>query len=146
MRTLALALTVLMSALLLAGCGSGASEEYREVVEADRLTCWVRVAEMTYAADSPPDGELVAFECLDGEGNPASIPLATTTMEAGGIETDGFGVVKMEMSGTGLPGVSHFTGKQTMRAVREEGQVIANARFYMTPSQIRDLKEHLGLE
>jgi len=128
------------------GGTSSAEDQTPQNAEDANLNCWVSVAKITYAFDGPPDGRLVSFECRNSNGKPVRIELATKALENGKIVTKDFGTVQLKMTGSGIGGISYFTGKQTMEAVQSSGQVVTNAmaRYYMTPSQIRELRGHLG--
>ena len=81
------------------------SEEYRQITEDDGLYCGLRVAEVTYGFDSPLDGELVAFDCLNQADEEVRIELATTTIKDGEFTTVDFGVIRAEMAGSGFQGI-----------------------------------------
>lgn len=128
------------------GGKSPAEDQTPKNAQDANLNCWVRVAKITYAFAGPPDGRLVSFECRNSTGKPVRIELATKALGNGNIVTKDFGTVQMKMTGSGIGGISYFTGKQTMEAVQSSGQVVTNtmAAYYMTPSQIRAISSHLG--
>jgi hypothetical protein len=127
------------------GKRSAEDQTPKNAADAD-LNCWASVARITYAYDGPPDGRLVSFECLNSNDKPVRIEVVTNALENGKIVTKDFGAIQMKVSGSGVGGISHFTGKQTIEAVQSSGQAMNNgmATYYMTPFQIRKIKRHLG--
>lgn len=121
-----------------------ASDDYRQITGDDDLYCGLRVAEVTYEFDSPLDGELVSFACLNQADEEVQIELAKTAIKEGEFTTADFGVMRAEMAGSGFSGISYTTGKQSIKAFQEEGQLLTRLRFYMKPSQIQKLRTHLG--
>ena len=121
-----------------------ATGKYRALTEADGLQCWARYSEITYGYDGPPSGKLASFECTDKNGHTVQLSLADNNFKNGEIVTQSFGIVKIKMAGSGLGGISYFTGGMMLQSVENGGSKLTGASYCMTKSQLKAIKKFLG--
>lgn len=123
-----------------------AAIEAIETVANPPVTCWAYYLEITYTFDGFPNGQLVSFHCgpKDGKGKPVRIELATTELQNGKIVTKEFGVIQMKMMGSGVGGISYFTGGMTLKSVQQGGTKMSNVDYNLTLPQIQGIKAELA--
>lgn len=117
-----------------------------ETVAHPPVRCWAYYAEITYSFDGFPSGQLVSFHCgqIDGKGKPVRIELATTSLENGKVVTKKFGAIQMKMEGSGVGGISYFTGGMTLKSVQAGGTKMNNVDYSLTLSQIQGIETELA--
>jgi hypothetical protein len=117
-----------------------------ETVAHPPVRCWAYYAEITYTFDGFPSGQLVSFHCgpRDGKGKPVRIELATTSLENGKVVTKKFGAIQMKMVGSGVGGISYFTGGMTLKSVQAGGTKMDNVDYSLTLSQIQGIETELA--
>ena len=130
--------------------GRHASEAKTAIEAIETMTdppvrCWAYYDEITYSFDGFPSGKLVSFQCgpKDGKGKPVRIDLATTSLENGKIVTKEYGTIQMKMVGSGVGGISYFTGGMTLKSVQQGGTKMNNVDYTLTLAQIRGIESKL---